>query len=282
MSSKSFEPAPVQSAADAELDAFERILLVGPTGSGKTKQIWTLPGRKFVYVFDPNANATLKNAPNCDIVQFMPEFLETDATLKGFNKDSQGKVYKGDSPATRREPSLYMRWVDDLNWRVENGFFKDYQWICFDSMTFLSKSLMDRQLYINNRYGGVEDIGDYKIVGRKLSDVFQSINSLPINVLAICHKTEYQDDLTKKIVTQIRLPGSARDVMPLMYTNVWLAHSEHDGKRTRYKIRTVPEPRGLQEIRSGTQGLAEVEDVTIEDNSRPERYGIGAILSRKK
>lgn len=282
MSSKTYEPAPVQSAADAELDAFERLLVVGPTGSGKTKLIWSLPGRKFVYAFDPNAGATLKGAPDCDIVQFMPEFLETDATLKGFNKDSQGKVYKGDSPSSRREPTLYNKWVDDLNWRVENNFFADYQWLVFDSMTFLSKAVMDRQMFINNRYGGVEDIADYKIVGRKISDVFQSINSLPINILCLCHKNEYQDDLTKKIVTQIRLPGSARDILPLMYTNVWLAFTEHDGKRTRYKIRTVPEPRGLQEIRTGMKGLAETEDVTIEDDRRPDRYGIGAILSRKK
>ena len=37
-----------------------KFLLVGSTGSGKTAQILTLPGKTFAYIFDPSALATLK------------------------------------------------------------------------------------------------------------------------------------------------------------------------------------------------------------------------------
>ncbi|KKL07321.1 hypothetical protein LCGC14_2587250, partial [marine sediment metagenome] len=32
-----------------------KFLLLGPTGSGKTSQILTLPGKTFCYLFDPSS-----------------------------------------------------------------------------------------------------------------------------------------------------------------------------------------------------------------------------------
>lgn len=257
-----------RSAADGDFSPFQRIMLVGPTGAGKSAQIWTLPGRKFAYVFDPNTMATLHGCPNCDVVEFYPDVLELDSTLKGFNKGA-----KSDRPASAKEPSLYMRWISHFNDFVEHEI-KEYEWIIFDSLTFLSKAVMDRQLFINGRYGDIEDLGDYRVVGSKLSDVFNSISGLPINVFATGHLTVYQDDKTKKIVTQIMLPGKARNMLPLSHTNVWEAYVD-DGK---YMIRTMPDSRGLQEIRSSIKGLKPNEDVTIKNFKSAEEYGIGKLL----
>jgi AAA domain len=269
-------PAETKSAASAEVQPFHRILLVGPTGSGKTAQIWTLPGRKFVYVFDPNTMATLAGAPDVDYVEFLPDFLEMDATLKRFNKDG-----KSDKPASHREPTLYLRWVEHMNGMVQNGGFHDHDWIVFDSLTFLAKATMDRQLYINNRYGDIEDLGDYRVVGSKISDVFNSISGLPINILSTGHIQTYEDDKTKKIVTQIYLPGKARNILPLTHTNCWAAMAgEKDGT---FEVRTVPNgSRGLQEIRTALKGLAPVEDVTIKDFRTATQYGIGALIRRSQ
>ncbi|HEY7507004.1 MAG TPA: AAA family ATPase [Nitrososphaera sp.] len=262
-------PIPVKrSAADADYSATQRIMLVGPTGSGKTAQIWTLPGKKFAYVFDPNTMATLKGCPDCDVVELLPDILELDSTLKGFNKGA-----KSDAPASKKEPTLYLRWLAHFNAFVE-GEIKEYDWVIFDSLTFLAKSVMDRQLYINNRYGDIEDLGDYRVVGSKLSDVFNSISGLHTNIFATGHLTQYQDDKTKKIVTQIMLPGKARNMLPLSHTNVWEAYVE-DGK---YMIRTVPDSRGLQEIRSSIKGLKSDEDVTIKSFKNAQEYGIGKLL----
>jgi hypothetical protein len=66
---------------------------------------------------------------------------------------------------------------------------------------------------------------------------------------------------------------------------VWLAHVEEDEKGgVAYKIRTQPEPRGLQDIRSSIPGLKMIEDVTIKEfsNETGSRYGIGSILQRRK
>lgn len=273
------ELAEPRSAADAEVQPFHRILLIGPTGSGKTAQIWTLPGKKFVYVFDPNTMPTLKGCPDTWFVEMYPEFLDMDATLKGFNKDPRtNKTYVGDKPKKAKEPKLYLRFIDHLNDMVESGKVKDYDWIVFDSGTFVAKAIMDRQLFINARYGDIEDLGDFRVVGSKMAEVWNSLASLPVNILTTGHIQEYENEKTKKIVTQIYLPGKARNILPLTHSNVWEAQAGE--KAGTWEIKTVPERRGLQEIRTSLKGLKPVEDVTIKSFRDATRFGIGALLER--
>lgn len=263
----------IRQASDASISPYERILLVGPTGSGKTAQIWTLPGRKFAYLFDPNSLRTLKGCPQLDYVEFLPEFGEMDATLKGFNKGS-----KSDKSKKAKEPTLYNRWIEHINEMVETNSFSEHNWLIFDSGTFIAKAVMDRQLFINGRYGDIEELADFRVVGSKMADVFNSISGLPINVFTTGHLQTYEDEKTKKIVTQIYLPGKARNILPLTHTNVWEAHAgEAPGT---WQIKTVPEKKGLQDIRSAIGGLKPVEDVTIKDFGRAEDYGIGRLLTR--
>jgi len=266
-------PRQVRSAADAETSVHRRILCIGSTGSGKSALIWSLPGRKFVYAFDPNTIATIQGCPDCDVIEFYPDFLEMDATLKGFNKGA-----KSDKPASRREPTTYMEWVDHINGFVETEGFKDYDWLVMDSATFLVRAAMDRQLYINGRYGDIEDLGDYRVVGSKLSDIFRNMPSLGINIYTTGHFQVYQDDKTKRIVTQLSLPGSARATLPLGHTDVLKA--EFVGGDSRYIVRTVPEPKGLQEIRTSMRGLDDEEDVTIKDFRNATHFGIGKLLEK--
>jgi hypothetical protein len=56
--------------------------------------------------------------------------------------------------------------------------------------------------------------------------------------------------------------------------------SEEGEKGQEYKIRTVPQSKGLQEIRSSIRGLNPVEDVTIKDFNNAGQYGIGALIQR--
>lgn len=272
------QPRPIppdKDAGEADASPFSRIMLVGPTGSGKSSQIWTLPGRKYVYVFDPNTLSSISKCPNTKYVEFLPDFAEMDATLKGFNKGA-----RSDKPAHAKEPTMYLRWVDHINDFDARKRYEEFDWLVFDSLTFVAKAVMDRQLFINNRYGDIEELGDYRVVGSKLADVFGTISSLPINIYSTGHIQTYEDDKTKKIVTQIMLPGKGRTMLPLSHTDTWEARAGE--KAGTYEIKTAPEARGLQEIRSAMKGLKPIEDVTIKDFTKADQYGIGALIARSK
>lgn len=250
-----------------------KILVLGSGGSGKTTQIHTLPGRKFAYLFDPNALLSLQGL-DIEYEQFLPDALELDASIKGFNKGA-----KSDKPVSEKEPSVYIRWVEDLNERNKTGFFDNFDWLCIDSLSLLSNAVMDRQLWLNNRYGSIEELADFRIVGSKIADVFRSICSIPINIYCTGHLNSFQDDKSKKIETSINLPGKARNMLPLLFSNIWELRASTDEKAT-YNLLTRPEPRGFQGIRTTIRGLPPIVDVTIKDYTRAEQFGIGSLLGK--
>ena len=265
----------VENAKNIKDTGFENILLVGQTGAGKTTLIRSLPGKVFAYLFDPNAKRSLAGA-DIDFEEWLPDTAELDVTIKKFNRDAK----PSDKPSSAREPKVYIEWCEDLAEKAKEGFFKKYDWVCFDSMTFLQRACFDRQMYINNRFGAVEELADYRVVGSKMSDLFRSITSEGINILCTGHITEWQDELTKKITTQLSLAGSAKTMIPLMFTQIRQCHANSEDKKISYKIQTRPESRGLQCIRSSISGLETFEDVTIKDFSKAQDAGIAKILQR--
>lgn len=275
---------------DAKVSTFKRVLAVGGTGTGKSTQMWTLPGKKFLYQFDPNTMSAIKGLadqlhiepPDIEYEAFEPDILQMDSTLKGFRKDA-----KDDTPAligrTKKEaePIVYLDFVEDINRRVDEDYFKknEFDWLCFDSLTFLNRATMARNLYINDHYGFIEDLADYRVVGSKITELFSSISTLPINVYMTAHWQSFQDDKTKRIETKIQSHGSSRNMIPLIFTEIFQTVREEYKGQTAYAIRTRPDPRGLQDLRTSIVGLEELEDVTIDDFSRAQEYGIGAILT---
>jgi len=267
------------NAKDSNLSPTKRILLAGRTGTGKTTQIWTLPGKKFAYIFDPNALSALHGC-DVDYETFFPDIGMVETGLKGFNKGS-----RSDGRPKRPEPKVYNAWEDHINSHYEKGFFDSYQWLIFDSATFFAKAVMDRQLYINNRFGGTEEIADYKIVGAKLAEIMTPITTSHLNIFMTAHLSVYQDEKTSRIETQLFLPGRARTLMPLQFTDVLQAITIDDEKKgVTYAVRTRPDPKGLQDIRTSISGLDTIEDVTIPGSSFDDRaglHGIGALLNRE-
>lgn len=274
------------NAKDARLSSPQRLLVVGPVGSGKTQQIITLPGRKFVYVFEPNTMRTL-GGYDLDYEEFLITPSEMDFTLKGFNKDSKSDKLPGNK---KPEPKQMIRWIDDFNAKCESGFFLDYDWLCFESLTLFKEILMDRQMFLNNRFGDIEDRADYRIAGSKLSEIFQVLTALPINLYVTGHLNEFEDEKTKKVRVQLDIPGSARRKLPVVFTNIWETSATTDTDK-KYIIKTRADPRGFQDIRTSIRGLKDIEDVTFDpkdfDEStklykHPENFGIGALLKRYK
>lgn len=275
---------PVQSAETID-DSRESILLLGVYGTGKSSQITTLPGRKFVYAFDPNTIGALKGYKDIDLVEFFAKGSELELRLKGFNE--KGGIKLSDRTGKEAQPVLYEEWREDHDARLQSDFWakNDYQWICLESYTWFIEALEARQLWLDQRAGESADRGDHAQLGFALTRNFQSLMSTKCNLFMTGHLRSYQDELTKKIMLYPHISGKAKSVIPSGCTNVWI--SERGKEPGRFNIRTVPEPQGFQLLRSRIPGLKELEDVTIPMIKQPDgtmrfndpqSYGIGRLL----
>jgi GTPase SAR1 family protein len=71
----------------------QNFLIVGPAGSGKTSLFATIPGKKFVYVFDPNAVRTLEGL-DIKYEEFLADELDLSIiTMKGGTRDTATKTF---------------------------------------------------------------------------------------------------------------------------------------------------------------------------------------------
>jgi hypothetical protein len=121
-----------------------RFLILGDTGSGKTTQILTLPGKKFMYLFDSNALLSLKGQ-DVDYEEFLPDKLNLN--IKSLKKETGG------DDLTKHKSDLYLQWQSDFEDKLKTGFFDQYSVIGMDSATTFLDLVMDRILTINGRYG---------------------------------------------------------------------------------------------------------------------------------
>jgi hypothetical protein len=262
---------PVSNALNEKASVQRRIFVAARTGRGKSTQILTLPGRKFVYVFDQNALPVIAGA-DLDYLAFLPDHAELETKLKGFN---QGAL--SDRPTEAKLPKLYNAWAEDCDARYDAGFFEQYDWLCVDSATTLVDAMFARQMWLNKRAADSPDLGDFKLVGATLSRIAAQFSKLPCHVYMTGHINDYKNALTSIVETELYLPGSARDRVPMAFTETWTI--EQVPSKREFMLRTIPAERGLKDIRTSLVGLNELVDVTIKDFKQPERYGIGKLLT---
>ena len=92
-------------------------------------------------------------------------------------------------------------------------------------------------MWLNNRYGGIEDLADYRIC-RVIDDAQKySALSLPWTSISIAPgiSRHYQDDKTKKITVQASLPGKARIPTPALFQQ-HLGNPGYYGSKQEYLI----------------------------------------------
>lgn len=266
----------VSAATDYKSEG-NSLLGVGYGGGGKTQGIVTIPGRKFVYVFDPNALETLKGFNNVDYVSFIPEQIDLDAvTLKGNVRDSYSKA---------PEPRTYVEFEQDFEERLASGFFEDYDCIAIDSATSLQDICYDRIMFLNGRFGKWPEIADHTGVVNTVTKIMRTASAIrhsdggKLLLYLTAHIDLDKDETSGRILHRMAVVGALRRRLPLLFANIWLCYSEpnKDG-RPRWLVRTSPD-RYTPFLRSAVRGLEPVEDVTIDDWRKPEGEGIGGILN---
>lgn len=246
------------------------ILILGDTGSGKTSQFLTLPGKKYAYLFDPNALNSLKGY-DVEYDEYLPSLVNT--AIQSLSKDKGG-----DKPSVRTS-DVYVQFENEFNKRLQDGFFDPYDWIAFDSATTLLDLMMDRVLSINGRFGQWPQQDDYGPQMVAFINICRNITAMGKGIYMTGHLDQAkQDKVTKKVARQPMMSGRLIAKIPLLFSEVLGADTDLDDKgHTAYLLQTV---RGgdFSTVRTSVKGLNPTENVTIDFSKDPVGQGLGGIL----
>src|SRR3990167_6767223 len=86
----------MSNALNAAALTNHKILMLGDTGSGKTTQFLTLPGKKYMYIFDPNALLSLRGH-DVDYDEYMPATVGMAAGSLAKGKGDKSAATRSDS-----------------------------------------------------------------------------------------------------------------------------------------------------------------------------------------
>ncbi len=249
----------------------ETLLVVGSTGSGKTTGFVTMPGKKFMYIFDPNTLATLRGQ-DVDYEIFLPEHLDLDAvTLKANVRDRVSKSI---------EPQTYVLFERDIESKMDSSFFDPYDVIGIDSITTLTDIVMDRVMHLNGRFGKQPEMTDYVATTNTMIKIFRTVLGFGKSVYVTGHIDFKQEESTSRMQNVMAFLGRLRQRLPLLFSEIWLAYGEpdKDGKM-HYFVRTQQD-RYNPFLRCTLRMIDPVEDVTVDWKTDLSGQGIGSLVSR--
>lgn len=260
------------NARTAHESSTHKFLLLGDTGSGKTTQFLTLPGKKFIYLFDPNAILSLQGH-DIDYEEFLPDNL--NLSIRSLSKG------KGDS-TTNHQNQTYMEWEKDFNDKIKSGFFSQYDAIGLDSATTFLDLAMDRVLTINGRAGQWPQQDDYGPQMIAFINVCRSLMALNKTIFMTGHMEIKKDELQQRIFRTPMMTGRLKTKIPLLFSDIFFCEAENDGRgNVKHKIQTVPD-RITTTVRTSFKGLQPFEDVTIDWKKPLADQGLGRLMKQEK
>lgn len=261
-----------------EVNARRQILVCGEIGCGKTTLFSTLPGKKFMYMFDPNGRASLEAIKaDVDILEFSPEQTDLDISVKTlkkevFDKSALEKKIAGEK-VVKLEPKTYVEWETDFQYKMKEGFFNKYDWIGIDSLTTLSEMVMDRVQFLNGRLGKHPEQADYTAEMSTMRNIIRALGSMA-GLYVTAHMEMGRDELTGKITGQIMMTGKNKIRIPLRFSDIFgLAFDKTEKGEPQYILKTVPDKQHPT-VRTPIRGMKSIEDVTLDLSKDLDKQGL--------
>jgi len=248
------------------------VMAVGGIGVGKTLQFLTLPGKKFAYLFDPNAVDQLRHS-DVDCEEFVPDVTDIDLAVKTLKKGVE------DKSAFKKQPTTYVEWEEDFEKKLTAKFFDKYDWVMMDSHTTFSEIVMDRVQFLNGRLGKQPEQADWAAEMNVCKNVYRVMSTMS-GLYVTVHTESYRDELTGKVSGKLIMTGRSRFRIPLRFAHIFGFKTDSDAKGNPQWLMRTTVDREFNTIRTSIRDLAPEEDVTLDFKKPLEGQGLGGILER--
>ncbi len=255
--------------------ATKQIILLGTSGSGKTSMLNTLPGKVFVFIFDPNSLNSL-HRPDIEYELFLPDISDVDLNIKLLRKGTSGQAL-GDMTKRKFEPTTYTKWEEFLEEKLEENWFEQFDFICFDSFTTWADMVMDRVQFLNGHSGKQPEQDDWAIQIDTIKRAWRIITTLPCNIICTAHIEMQKDDLSGKVYNRIMFPGRLRTRLPILFSDILVCECQSSPQTESFTLQTRPS-RENKTVRCSFAGVDMNESVTITDWDHPEKFGLGRFF----
>ncbi len=207
-----------------------KILLIGPSGTGKTHFIGTMPKPIYLFSFDKGYD-TLAGTPGIQAGICMDE-----------------DRYKPHAYADFKLKFDSLRRGEEYTW--PDGRKEKYKTIALDGIGLLSKYIFDHEQRVNNNIDKPGGFSVYGVVKSKLQDVIGQSVLIGEYVVATAWPETSKDDVTGEIFFVPGLVGSMKDEIDAWFNCVfYMAVDKDPVKGTQYKMITVGDRRQKAKIR---------------------------------
>jgi hypothetical protein len=249
-----------------------RLLVYGVTGSGKTTLFRSLPGKKFLFVFDPAGLCSIQPEDDIEFETFIPSNLNMSVnTIKGYDDNNASYGRGSDTYNT------FEKYCEE---KTEENYFDSFDWIGLDSWTTLQDLILDKVACLYGREGKNPDLADYGILADSLRRVIRNFTGIGCNLFCSSHEKATQDKLLRTVNMGIMVPGQMQTKLPLLFSDIYHLRALRDGDKVRYFMDTAPDD--MYPLARCSMNLEPTEEITLPVKVKDiTEYGLGKILRER-
>lgn len=207
-------------------NAFAKVLLIGPSGAGKTVAAATFPGKKLFLDFDNKVSSA------ANFYADKPEVLKA-IDVKQYGKLS---IKSSNHPAIKHRMQQFQ---DDMV-----PFFKmhdakqklPFDTLIIDTITTLTDTIMEDYRYVSQL--GVKrpnqdqnSQSDYGLLATHFKQIIGRLLALDCHVLFIGHSQLETDEATGVRSNEILMPGQMKSKLGIYFEEVYFAKVNQKGER---------------------------------------------------
>lgn len=200
--------------SELALDSNVKVLVYGPSGTGKTILAGSFPGPVEYWDFDHKASSIAQHYK-----------LEKDR-LDNINVHQFAQLGKAERIAS---------WEKRLQFVDANKAKLPFNTLVIDSLTTMSAMMLDDYIHrsqkgLKRALADIPCMQDYQLLDKHLTQIISGLLALPCNVIFIGHMNVEKDESSGMIYRKPLMAGKFADKLPIYFEEVYVSKVDSSQK----------------------------------------------------